>query len=450
MAAGVARLRRASRTGLTVESVARRYSSGMTDVTSPGGAGELSLSDVEAARDRIGELVRETPLWPSRVLSDQFGAPVLLKCENLQRTGSFKLRGASNMLATQDHPPAGVVATSAGNHAQGVALAAALRGIPATVLMPGDAPLAKQQATAGYGAEVVLVDGPLALAIERARSLAGERGLLFVPPFDHPAVVVGQGTVGLEIVGQEPELETVLVPAGGGGLLAGVALAVKSLRPRARVIGVQAGAMRGIVESRAAGEPRPVPAAPTIADGVAVAGPSALTLSLIERYVDDVVTVSEEAIARAVVFLIERARLVVEGAGALGVAALLSGAAVPGGRTVAILSGGNIDINLLGRIVERGLRIEGRSRILTIAAANVPGELARITGAVAEAGANIIEVGHELVDSQLPVGVACLTLRLEVAGAEAFAQLIETLLAAGLVRGEVTDLATAAAVSMPA
>ena len=414
------------------------------------GADEVSLADVEAARERIRELVRTTPLWPSRVLSEQFGVPVLLKCENMQRTGSFKVRGASNMLAALERPPAGVVAASAGNHAQGVALAAALRGIPATVLMPAEAPLAKRQATAGYGAEVVLVDGPLAAAIERAGSLAAERGLLFVPPFDHPAVVAGQGTLGLEIVEQEPEVETVLVPAGGGGLLAGVALAVKSLRPGTRVIGVQARAMRGIVESREAGEVRTVPAARTIADGVGVAGPSALTLSLIERYVDDVVAVSEQDIARAVVFLIERARLVVEGAGALGVAALLSGATAARGRTVAVLSGGNIDINLLGRIVERGLLVEGRSRSLTIAAANVPGELSRITGAVAAAGANIIEVGHELVTADLPVGVARLTLRLEVAGDEAFEQLIETLLAAGLVRGAATDLTTAAAASMPA
>ncbi len=411
---------------------------------------EVTLSDVEAALGRIRELVRTTPLWPSRVLSDQLGAPVLLKCENLQRTGSFKPRGASNMLATLDHVPPGVVAASAGNHAQGVALAASLRGIPATVLMPVEAPLAKRQATAGYGAEVVLVDGPLALAIERARALSEQRGLLFMSPFDHPAIVAGQGTVGLELLEQDPELETVLVPAGGGGLLAGVALAVKSLRPRARVIGVQAHAMPGIVASLEAGQPQTAPAARTIADGVAVAGPSALTLSLIERYVDDVVTVSEEEIARAVVFLIERARMVVEGAGALGVAALLSGVARAAGNTVAVLSGGNIDVNLLGRIVERGLLVEGRSRRVTVASANVPGELARITRAVADAGANIIEVDHETVTSDLPVGVARISLRVEVAGDEAFEELIEALLASGLIRAEATDLATPAAASMPA
>ena len=409
---------------------------------------EPTLAQVEAARERTRDLVRTTPLWPSRVLSDQLGAPVLLKCENLQRTGSFKIRGAANVLALEA-PPAGVVAASAGNHAQAVALAASARGIPATVVVPADAPLAKRAATAGYGAEVLLVDGPLSLAIERAERLAAERGLLFVPPFDHPAVVAGQGTAALEIIEQAPAVETVLVPAGGGGLLAGVALTLKALRPSVRVIGVQAGAMAGIAASLEAHEPTTAPAARTIADGVAVAGPSALTWSLIERYVDDLVTVSEEQIARAVVFLIERARLVVEGAGALGVAALLSGTAAASGPTVALLSGGNIDVNLLGRIVERGLLIEGRLRRLTIAAANVPGELARITGAVADAGANIIEVGHELVAADLPVGVACVTLRIELAGDDAFRQLVDRLLAGGLLRGQATDLATPAAASMP-
>ncbi|MSQ36141.1 MAG: pyridoxal-phosphate dependent enzyme [Dehalococcoidia bacterium] len=307
------------------------------------------------------------------------------------------------------------------------------------------APLAKREATAGYGASVELVDGPLSMAIDRARALAAERGELFVPPFDDPAVVAGQGTLGLEVLEQAPDLETVLVPAGGGGLLAGVALAVKSRAPQVRVVGVQTAAMPGIVESLRAGEARTVPAARTIADGVAVAGPSALTLELVRRYVDDVVTVSEEAIAAAVVLLLERTRLVVEGAGALGVAALLAGAAAPRGRTVVVLSSGNIDVNLLGRIVERGLLSEGRRRRVTIAAANVPGELARVTQAVASGRGNIIEVQHELVVAELPVGVARVTLRLELAGDAAFAELRASLLAAGLVTGTVTDFATPAA-----
>ena len=409
----------------------------------------VTYADIEAARERIREAVRVTPLWPTRALSERLGITLLLKCENLQRTGSFKPRGAVNMIASLPRP-AGVVAGSAGNHAQGVAFAAALQGLPATIFMPAEAPLAKRLATEAYGATVELVDGPLSLAIERARAAAEERGLLFVPPFDHPAVVAGQGTVGLEILEQDPEVETVLVPTGGGGLLAGIAVAIKSVRPDVRVVGVQASAMPGVATTMQAHARQTVPAVRTIADGVGVAGPSDLTFELIERYVDDVVTVPDEAIAQAVVALIERTKLVVEGAGALGVAALLSGAVEPRGRTVAVLSGGNIDINLLDRIVERGLLDEGRRRRITVAAANVPGELARITGAIAGGGGNILEVDHELVVPGLPIGVARITIRLDVAGEPGYARVEAALLAAGLLRGERTDFATVAAVAMPA
>ena len=409
----------------------------------------VTIADIEAAAARIRPLVRETPLWPSRVLSEALGADVWLKCENLQRTGSFKPRGAVNMLASLPELPRGVVAASAGNHAQGVALAAAERGVPATVFMSDEAPLSKRRATEGYGAQVVLVDGPLALAIEQARAYAEKRGLLFMPPYDHPALVAGQGTLGLELLAQDAEFGTVIVPAGGGGLLAGVAVAVKSRRPEVRVVGVQAAAMPGIAESLRAEAPRTVPAARTLADGVAVAGPSALTFGVIRRYVDDVVAVSDEATAQAVVMLLERTKLVVEGAGALGVAALLEGKAEARGRTIVVLSGGNIDINLLGRIVARGLVTGGRHRRLTIATANIPGELARITRVVAEAGANILDVQHEADVGELPLGVARVTLRLEVAGDAAYETLLEALLAAGLRRGDSTDLATAAAAATP-
>lgn len=409
---------------------------------------DVTLADIEAARGRIDELVHTTPVWPSRELSERAGVAVTLKCENLQRTGSFKVRGAINMLAALPRP-AGVVAASAGNHAQAVALAAATLDIPSTVVVPADAPLAKRRATAAYGADVVTVDGPLAAAIARAQELAVERGLVFIPLFDHPAIVAGQGTLGLELVEQVPDVETVLVPAGGGGLLAGVAVAVKALRPQARIVGVQSRAMAGIVASRDAGTAKTVPATRTIADGVAVAGPSALTHGLIERFVDDIVTVTEEQIVQAVLFLVERTRLVVEGAGALGVAALLSGAVAPSGPAVAVLSGGNIDINLLGRIVERGLLVEGRHRRLTVAAANVPGELARISRAVAAADANIIEVEHELVTAELPAGVARITLQVEVAGDDGFDALLAALHHAGMLDGESTDLMTVAAANMP-
>ena len=409
----------------------------------------VTLADIEAARPRIASLVRETPLWHSVLLSDRLGYYVALKCENLQRTGSFKPRGAANMLAALPRP-AGVIAASAGNHAQGVALAAAALGIPATVVMPAEAPLAKRLATRGYGAEVILVDGPFAAAIEYARALAHERALLFVPPFDNPYIVAGQGTIGLEILEQDPEVQNVVVPAGGGGLLAGIAVAVKSKRPDVRVYGVQTRAMPGIIESLRQDAPVTLPAVRTVADGAAVAGPSALTLGLIREHVDDVVAVTDEAVAQAIVMLLERTKLVAEGAGALGLAALLSGALTLEGRTVVVLSGGNIDINLLGRIVGRGLLSAGRHRRLTVAAANVPGELARITGVLATAGANIIEVDHDLRTPELPIGVGRLTFELEVAGPEAYDRLVEAMLAAGMHRGTTTDLATGAAAAMPA
>ncbi|MCK9487323.1 MAG: threonine ammonia-lyase [Dehalococcoidia bacterium] len=404
--------------------------------------------EILAARERIRGRVRETPVLLSTVLSEVAGAPVMLKCENLQRTGSFKPRGAMNMLATLS-PPAAVVTASAGNHAQGVALAASEFGLSATVVMPRTAPIAKQHATAGYGAAVELVDGTLADAIQRAEAIASERGLVFVPPFDHPLIVSGQGTLGLEVLEQEPDVRCVLVPAGGGGLLAGVAAAVKSVRPDVRIVGVQTAAMPGIVRSLEAGAPVAAPAVRTLADGAAVAGPSALTLDLIRRHVDEVVTVSEEAIAQAIVLLMERSRLVVEGAGALTTAAILGGAVTDPGHTVCVVSGGNIDLNVLGRVSARGLVLAGRHRTLTVAAANTPGELARVTSAIAEAGANILEVRHDLVTADLPVAVARITFRLEVADPAAFDHLLRSLMEGGLVAGVATDLSTPAAAETP-
>ena len=291
-------------------------------------------------------------------------------------------------------------------------------GLPATVVMPANAPLAKQAATRGYGAEVVLLDGSIEACIARARELAAELDLLFVPPFDNPAVVAGQATVGLELLDQAPEAETVIVPAGGGGLLAGVALAIKSLRPEVRVIGAQAQAMPGIAASLDAGSPLAVPLVQTLADGAAVAGPSELTFDLIRRYADEVVTVPEAEIEHAMVLLIERTNFVVEGAGALGIAALLSGAVEASGPVAVVLSGGNVDINLLGRIVERGLTGAGRRRLLTFAAAHAPGELARISAVIAGAGANVIQVDHKLTGDNLPIGLVLITFHLDVSGEE--------------------------------
>ncbi len=413
------------------------------------GVDTVGIAEVEGAARRIAGMVRRTPLWPSSRLTERLGAPVSLKCESLQRTGSFKMRGASNMLATAHPRPPGVVAGSAGNHAQGVALAAREVGLPATVVMPRQAPLAKRRATREYGAEIELLDGPLAACQERARALAAERGLLYVPPYNHPAIVAGQGTLGLEVAEDVPALQTILVPAGGGGLLAGVAVAVKARCPGARVVGVQTQAMPGILDSLEAGEPRQLPARHTIADGAAVAGPSALTLELIRRHVDDVVAVSEEEVASALLFLLERSHLVAEGAGALGVAALMAGRVEPAGPTVAVVSGGNIDVNRLGWLLARGLAVDGRQRTLTVASAHVPGELARITGAIADAGVNIVEIDHDLRSPELPVGVARVRMRLDVDGAAAFDALVDSLLEAGFRRGSATDLETPAAAENP-
>ena len=409
----------------------------------------VTVGDIEAARERIAEFVRVTPTIASQALTTRVGVPVTLKLENLQRTGSFKVRGANNVLASLATPPTGVIAASAGNHAQAVALAATQRGIASTVVMPTGAPAAKQQACRGYGAAIELVDGSLAACQTRARELAAERGLLYIPPYDSPEIIAGQGTLGLELLEQEPELQTIMVPAGGGGLLAGVAIAVKSLRPEMRVVGVQSTAMNGIVASLAAQAPVAMMPRHTIADGVAVAGPSELTLGLIRRYVDDVVDVDEESIAAAIVFLLERARVVAEGAGALAVAALLSGRVKPSGPTAAVISGGNIDVNVLDRLVDRGLVADGRRKRLTVATANVPGEMERISGALARARANIVQIEHDLAVPELPVGVGRITFLIELPDADAYEHVRETLFSAGLAEGEQTDFETPAAVNWP-
>jgi len=406
----------------------------------------VSLESIRAAREAIGQVARLTPLWPSTRLEEVCGQPVFLKCENMQRTGSFKIRGATNFVACMEPGAsgAGLIAASAGNHAQGVAFAGRARGLPVTVVMPVTAPLAKVSGARDLGARVVLHGSSLEEARTEALAMAQREGLLYVPPFDDDAVISGQGTVGLEILEQCPRVEEVLVPAGGGGLLAGVATAVKALKPSVRVIGVQSAAMDGICRSLEAHEVRKAPSSRTIADGVAVAGPSERTFALIERYVDDVMHVGDDAIARAIVMLIEKSKLIAEGAGALAVAALQSGAYRPKGTTVAVVSGGNIDINLLGSIVRAGLADVGRYQQLSIEVSDTPGELALVATVVAEAGGNILEVEHNREAASLPIGVALLELVLEVNGAEHFEEIIRRLRDRGLrgVPGRAARLAT--------
>ena len=376
----------------------------------------VSVGDIEAARAAIGARVRLTPVWPSLTLEEIAGVPIVQKCEQMQRTGSFKIRGALNVVGglSPAEGERGLVTASAGNHAQGVALAAREAGIRATVVMPVLAPLSKATATESYGAEVVRCGSSLEEARRHAQALAEREGRLYVPPFDADAVIAGQGTLGLELLEQVPDLEEVIVPAGGGGLLAGVATAVKARRPDVRVIGVQAAAMDGICRSFAAGEVRTVPAARTLADGAAVAGPSERTFALIRPHVDEMVSCGDTAIAQAIVLLLERSKMVVEGAGALGVAALISGAYRPKGKAVVVLSGGNIDINLVGSIVRRGLVDAGRYRHLTVEVADTPGELALVSGVIASESANLLQVRHDREAPGLPIGVAVIDLLLEV------------------------------------
>ena len=409
----------------------------------------IALADIEAAAAALHGQVRETPVWPLRVPAPGLDHDVLLKCENLQLTGSFKVRGALNFVRqlSEEDGRRGLVAMSAGNHAQGVALAASLRGIPATIVVPASAPLAKINATRALGATVIIHGASLDEARAEAFAIAEREGRVFVPPFDDDAIIAGQGTLGLELVRQAPAVTEVLVPAGGGGLLAGVATAIKAVRPDIRVIGVQAATMDGIVRSFASHHLVTTGSQRTIADGVAVSGPSGRTFELIERHVDEMVAVGDDAIAQAIVMLIERAKFVVEGAGALGVAAIMSGRYRPRGSALAVISGGNIDINLLGSIVRRGLVEAGRYQHLAVEVSDTPGELALVSAIVAQAGGNILEVDHNRESPGMPVGVAVLELVLEVTGPAQFNEIVVALRAAGLrgVPGSPARLATESA-----
>ena len=389
----------------------------------------VTLERIVAAREAISGLVRVTPMWPSISLTAQLGVPVSFKCEQMQLAGSFKIRGATNFVHQLDAAgiARGLVGASAGNHAQGIALAGSRRGISVVVVMPETAPLAKITACREYGARVVLAGTSLEEARAESMAIAAREGRIYVPPFDDDAVIAGQGTVGLEILEQCPEVAEVLVPAGGGGLLGGIACAIKTTRPNVRITGVQAAAMDGICRSVAGHQRTSTPAARTIADGVAVAGPSDRTFDLIERFVDGMVSVHDDAIAHAIVTLIERSKMIVEGAGAVAVAALQSGAYIPAGPTVVVLSGGNIDINLLGSIVRRGLADAGRYQHLSVEVSDTPGELALVSSAIAAAGGNILEVDHNREAPGMPIGVAVLDLLLEVNGKPHFDEIVQSL-----------------------
>jgi threonine dehydratase len=394
---------------------------------------EVCFDDVITAREVLRDKVRQTPLLHSRALSDLIGGPVWLKCENLQRTGSFKIRGAYLRIArlTPAERDRGVVAASAGNHAQGVALAAAILGARATVVMPAGAPLPKIAATRSYGAQIVLHGVMVEDALSRAREIAAETGAIFIHPFEHPDVLAGQGTVGLEIAEQCPQVRTVAVPVGGGGLAAGIAIAVDGARPGARVIGVQADTLAPFAASMAAGYRVEARAAQTMADGIAVAKPGELAFSVLSELAAQMVTVSEENLSRALLLCLERAKQLVEPAGAAGVAALLEHPAAFEPPVVAVLSGGNIDPLLLAKVLRHGLSAAGRYLAFRCRLPDRPGALATLLAELASLGANVLDVVHERVTAGLNMDEAEVMLQVETRGPEHCDSVIASLRKAG-------------------
>jgi threonine dehydratase len=397
----------------------------------------ISVDDVRAAVRRLEGVAQRTPVETSRAVSRAAGVEVVLKCEHLQRTGSFKIRGAYNRISqlTADERVRGVVCASAGNHAQGVALSATLAGVSSTVFMPASAPLPKIDATREYGARIELVEGGFHDAFEAAEKWTAEHDAVFIHPFDHPDIIAGQGTVGLEILEQVPDVRTVVVPIGGGGLISGIATVIKALRPQARIIGVQAAGAASFPASLAAGRPLPLDEVSTIADGIAVKQPGALTLAHCAAFVDDVVTATDEAIARAVLLLVERAKQVVEPSGAAGLAALLEHTAdrriAPEGPVCILLCGGNVDPLLLGRIISSGMFEEGRYLVLRTRLADEPGALSRLLAVAAEAGANIVAVDHHRLGTRLGILEVEVELELETRGHDHCGELVSILRAHG-------------------
>jgi threonine dehydratase len=374
----------------------------------------VTLDDIRAARERLADVAVRTPVEESRAVSRAAGVPTLLKCEHLQRTGSFKIRGAYNRIVqlTDEERAAGVVCASAGNHAQGVALSAKLAGVAARVFMPAGAPLPKVEATEAYGAEVVLGGATFDDAFAASQAWTREHGATFVHPFDHPDVIAGQGTLGLELLEQVPDAGTIVVPIGGGGLISGVATAVKALRPDVRVVGVQAAGAASFPESIEAGRPVALERVSTIADGIAVKNPGELTFAHIRERVDEIVTVSDESIARAVLLLVERAKQVVEPSGAAGLAAVLDGRATLDGRVVVVLCGGNVDPLLLLRIIQSGMFEEGRYYAFRTRLRDEPGALSRLLGLLGELRANVLAVSHHRLATKL--GILEVEVELEV------------------------------------
>jgi threonine dehydratase len=395
----------------------------------------VTIAEIEAARKLLAGVIRLTPLEPCRPLTAKLAGPTWLKCENLQRAGSFKVRGAYVRLAglSAAERRRGVVAASAGNHAQGVALAAGLLGIASTVFMPIGAPLPKIAATKGYGATVEFAGATVDEALVAAHEFAERTGAVLIHPFDHPDIIAGQGTVGLEVLEQLPEVRTIVAGTGGGGLISGLAAAVKAVRPDVRIVGVQAAGAAAFPPSLRAGRPVRLESFGTIADGIAVGRPGDLTFAHVSKLVDEVVTVTEEDISRALLMLLERGKMIVEPAGSVGVAALLAGVVEVETPVVAVLSGGNIDPMLMVRVIEHGLAAAGRYLTFTVRCGDRPGHLAKLLSYIAEQGANVVDVAHRRQDPRLQLGEVELGLSVETRGSEHSDRLLTALRSAGYI-----------------
>ncbi len=405
-----------------------------TETTHEVPATPVTIADIWKAYKFLKPIMHHTPLSPSRTLREITGADIYLKAEHMQRGGSFKARGAAYKISrlTKEQSSAGVIAASAGNHAQGVAIAAAEHRIPCTIVMPEAAPLAKVTATQGYGANVVLYGTTYDDAYQHCCELQQASGATFIHAFDDPDVIAGQGSLGLEMLNDLPDADAIVVPIGGGGLISGIAIAARALKPDITIIGVQAEGAPSCYNSLEAGEIKTSSSIMTIADGIATKRPGELTFSIIQRLVDEVVLVNDEAIIKAVLLLMERSKMLVEGAGAAGLAALLNGAVNLRGKKVLVpLTGGNIDINLVGRFIEHGLAVAGRYFVIHTRLTDRPGELMRVLGIIAEMRINVIDVRYQRISSRLPIMQREETITLETRDRAQCEELLRRLQAAG-------------------
>lgn len=394
---------------------------------------ELNMQEVYRASYVLKSMIRETPLMPAPLIRK--GYDIFIKPENLQVTGSFKVRGASYMISqlSTDEKRRGVIACSAGNHAQGVAMAAMLGGIPSVICLPEGAPISKVEATRSYGAEICLVPGVYDDAYDYALELKAERGMTFVHPFDNPLVIAGQGTIGLEILNELTDVDVIIVPVGGGGLIGGIAYVAKQLNPKIKVYGVQGAGAPSMLQSINNGRIECLKSVSTIADGIAVKQPGEHTFALCQQYVDGIVTVTDDEVCAAILLLLEKHKMIAEGAGAVSLAAaMFSDLPIRNKRTVCVVSGGNIDVTMLNRIINRGLQKGGRLCTLSLEIDDRPGQLTKVSQLIAGLGANVVGVLHERTNSVINVNSCVLRISMETRNQEHIDQIHKTLTEHGI------------------